>query len=371
MPDPSLGRLRLVAQGLVTRPYARPVDAVAASVAMQGQDLPGVLASAALRTTSGRVADVVADLDAGRLVRGYPMRGTVFLQSADDVTWTTELCAAPSLRAAAARRRQLELTDADLDRAREVSLAFLADGPRSRADLFARWEAAGLSPTGGRGYHALFVLLGEVTLVYGPWNGTDQDVAIARDWLPTGGTLEARFNSDRVAATAEMLRRYLTSHGPATIRDFAWWTKLGLKEIRSALPLVEADLESDAASGAASDAANSSGEPRYWRPGLLDEAAALGRTTAAPLLLPGFDEWVLGYADRLFAMTDDEHAALVPGNNGVFKKSVVRNGRVVGTWTRSGRAGQRRLELTEFAPHSPRQRATLERLFAGYPWVSA
>lgn len=362
MPDPSLGRLRLVAQGLVTRPYARPVDAVTDFVAMQGQDLPGVLASAALRTTSGSVGDVVADLDAGRLVRGYPMRGTVFLQSAADVTWTAELCAAPSLRAAAARRHQLELTDADVDRARELSLALLADGPRSRADLFAHWDAAGLSPAGGRGYHILFVLIGEATLVYGPWNGTDQDVAVAKDWLPAGGTLEAGFNGDRIAATAEMLRRYLLSHGPATIRDFAWWTKLPLKEIRAALPTIAGELETDA--GSTSD------EPRYWRPGLLEEAQELGRATATALLLPGFDEFVLGYVDRLFALTEEEHAALVPGNNGVFKKSVVRGGRVVGTWARAGRPGRRTFALTEFAPHSPRQRATLERLFGDYPWVS-
>src|SRR5690606_32592991 len=175
-------------------------------------------------------------------------------------------------------------------------------------------------------------------------------------------TLEARFNGERVPAVAELLRRYVLSHGPVTIRDFGWWTKLPLKDIRAALELLAGEFESDAAT--------TEGEPRHWRPGLLDEVTAIGRTTAATLLLPGFDEFVLGYGDRLFAMDEREHAALVPGNNGVFKKSVVRAGRVVGTWTRSGRAGKRKLDLTEFAAHSPRQVATLQRLFADYPWVS-
>ena len=64
VPDPTLARQRLVAQGLVTRPWATPTDAVRAFGAMQGQDLPGVLASAALRTRppEGSGAADVADV---------------------------------------------------------------------------------------------------------------------------------------------------------------------------------------------------------------------------------------------------------------------------------------------------------------------
>lgn len=361
MPDATLARQRLVAQGLVTRPWTTPADAVRAFGAMQGQDLTGAMASAALRTSSRAVADVVADLDAGRLVRGYPMRGTVFLMAAEDVTWVTELCAAPAARAAQQRRPQLGLDDSDVDRVRELSRELLAEGPASRAALFTRWDEAGPGTSDGKGYHLLSALIHDTTLCYGPWNGKDQDVVLADAWLPDGRTLEARFNGDRVAAVTELLRRYLTTHGPATVRDFSWWTKLPMKEIRAALTFVADDLESDAAT--------TDGEPRYWRPGLLDEVKALGRATSAPLLLPGFDEFVLGYGDRLFAMSEAEHQALVPGNNGVFKKSVVRNGRVVGTWTRSGSAGRRKFVLTEFAAHSPRQRATLERLFVDHPWA--
>lgn len=358
MSVPSVGHLRLVAQGLVTRPFATPVDAVTAFGAMQGQDLPGALASAALRTQGGTVADVIAALDAGDLVRGYPMRGTVFLMPASDVTWMTQLCAAPSLRAAGARRHQLELDDEQIGRGRELALELLSAGPASRRTLFARWDEAGLRTQGGRGYHLLFVLVAETTLCYGPWNGTDQDVAVASTWLPAGGSLQDRFAGERIPAVAEMLRRYLTSHGPATIRDFAWWTKLPLKEIRAALPLVADDLESDREA-----------EASYWRPGLLDEAAALGREAARPLLLPGFDEFVLGYQDRLFAMSQDEHARLVPGNNGVFKKSVVLGGRVVGTWARAGKASRRVLEIDEFTSIGPRHRGAIERRFEAYPFV--
>lgn len=352
MPDASLGRLRLVAQGLIDRPFDRPAAAVAAFAAMQGQDLPGAIASAALRST-GLAADVIDDLNAGRIVRGYPMRGTVFLLPSADAAWITELCARPSLRAASARRRDLNETHVEL--VRDLSATALADGPQPRGVLFDAWREGGIGTDEGRGYHLLFHLIAGGFLIYGPWNGDDQSVALAAGWLPPASGLADRFDGDRTAAIAELLGRYLVSHGPATVRDFAWWTKLPLGEIRKALPLVTG-LESDGAD-----------EPSYWAEDLRDRAAELGRSVSRPLLLPGFDEFILGYADRLFAMTQDQHTLLVPGNNGVFKPSVVTGGQVKGIWRRGGRPGKRRLEVAAFDELSPTVLKRLETLFLAFP----
>lgn len=327
---------------------------------MQGQDLTGALASAALRTADGAIAPVLDALNERRLVRGYPMRGTVFLMPAADVRWITELCAASSLRAARARSPHHGLDDDEIGRARDLAHEALAAGPLSRAEVLARWEEAGIGTAKGRGYHLLFHFIAEAGLVYGPWNGRDQDIAAREQWIPEAPGLQERFDGDRTLAVAELMRRYFTTHGPATLRDFAWWTKLGLTEIRRALPQVAAELESDAAD-----------EASYWRPGLRDEAASLQRQASLPYLLPGFDEFILGYQDRLFAMGADHHALLVPGNNGVFKRSVVAGGSVVGTWTRSGSPGKRRLEIDQFVPLSPTRMRRIETLFAEFPWAIA
>ncbi|MHA7861284.1 winged helix DNA-binding domain-containing protein [Tessaracoccus sp. Y36] len=354
----TLGRSRLVAQGLITRPYPSPVDALTAFGAMQGQDLPGVLASAALRTPSNSVDDVLTALNEAQIVRGYPMRGTVFLMPAADAAWITQLCSWPSIRAADRRKQQLELDQQQLGRARDLAVGLLGE-PFSRAELFELWDEHGLRTKGGRGYHLLFHLIAEGTVVYGPWNGTEQDVVLADAWLPRGTDLEGRFNGDHDAATAEFLRRYLTTHGPATVRDFAWWTKLTLAQIRRGLALIVGEFETDGAE-----------EPSYWRPGLLEESRELGRATSAPLLLPGFDEFVLGYQDRLFAMTADHHQRLVPGNNGVFRRSVVIGGTVVGVWTRSGRPGKRQFEIDAFTDITPATASRLEKQFAAFPFVT-
>ncbi len=356
MPDRPLARARLVAQGLVAAPWASPTEAVAAFGLMQGQDLRGAMASAALRST-GSFADVVDDFTAGRLVRGYPMRATVFLAPATDLSWITELCAGPSLEEARRRReRHHDFTADDVRRVFEVVAPRAAGGGVDRPAFQRACAEAGVDPSGGRAYHILFTLIAQGELCYGPWNGTDQQIVLADEWLGAG--LRERFGGDEVAAIAELASRYFRTHGPASVRDFAWWTKLPLGRIRAALALMDDDVEP-------------LGDETYARAGLGEAVAELGRAVAAPLLLPGFDEYILGYRDRLFAMDAATHEVLVPGNNGVFKKSVVVDGVVRGFWSVSGPAGRRRLTLTQTAGVPKSAEAGVRRRFAQYPGVDA
>lgn len=369
MRNRSLARARLVSQGLACPGFATPHQAVASFGAMQGQDLPGVVASATLRVSGGVFTEVLHAFDHGELVRGYPMRGTVFLTAAEDLAWMTQLCAGQAIQAARRRRDQLGIDERQVERASSVARSVLDQrlGRISRAGLYAAWQEAGLSTGEGRGYHLLYHLIATVDLCYGPWNGTEQDIVAAPSWLPAGSTLEARFNGDRIAATAELLHRYLTSRGPATLRDFAWWTKLPLREIRAAFSTISTEIELADPSSKQPGA-----EPRYQRPGLSDEVSGLAKEVARPLLLPGFDEFILGYPDRLFAMSETVHQRLVPGNNGVFQRSVVINGEVRALWRRLGQPHRRELAVeTPERPLSKAHTAAVERLFACFPFVAA
>jgi hypothetical protein len=293
------------------------------------------------------------------------MRGTVFAVAAEDLAWMTALCADPPLRAQVGRRAQLGLDDVRVERMRDLVLTALATAPRgmSRQDVFALWESEGLPATKGRGYHVLSHLVMRGDLAYGPWGGKDNAVVDARRWLPSGSGLEERFGGDRVAATGELLVRYLSSHGPATLRDFAWWTKLPLGLIREAFPQVKDQVE------ALEGLEDSAGETRYARPGLLGDRVEHGADADALFLLPGFDEMVLGYPDRTVAVREEHHDRLVPGNNGVFQKAVLRRGEIIGLWKRSGRAGKRTLEVDPFGRMPKVARDQAERAHRTFPHV--
>src|SRR5699024_9295684 len=176
---------------------------------------------------------------------------------------------------------------------------------------------------------------------YGPWREGETAVVHARRWLPESSDLEGTFNGDRVAATAELALRYLTSHGPAGERDLAWWSKLPLGALRAALPQSADRLESGFADrdgrlhAREDEARGGTGERLWWRPGLAEEYAQQERETMRELLLPGFDELVLGYRDRLFLMDEERHRAPAPRNHGALNPPAPPRGRPLGGWART------------------------------------
>src|SRR3954447_5385082 len=125
-----LAQLRMAAQRLVGPRAATPAEAVRWLLAVQAQDLPGALTSVALRTTGGTRGAVEAALDAGEVVRSWPMRGTLHLVAAEDLGWLRELCVPRVMGGFAARRERLGLTDADAERAGDLASKALSGGRR-------------------------------------------------------------------------------------------------------------------------------------------------------------------------------------------------------------------------------------------------
>ena len=325
----TLGMLRLAALRLVGERCPTPEDAASWLGCAQGQDLPGVLESIALRTASGSVEEVRAAFDEGRLVRSWPIRGTLHVVAAEDLAWMLPLGTPRPLAAAAQRRGGLGLDDATIERAGEVAVEVLrGGGRRTRAELIACWAEAGLDLASSRGYHTLSVLCQHGLLVQGPFaTPKEQAFVLLDEWVPEPRRL------GRDEALAEWARRFFRSHGPAGRKDLARWTGVPAADVTTAIDGARDDLaETD---GLLHDPAT---------PDLLAAADDPG----AELLLPGFDEFVLGYADRTQVL-DPEHAdRICPGNNGIFRPTIVRDGQVVGTWAWKGSGKKRRVEREPF-----------------------
>ncbi|WP_345714348.1 DNA glycosylase AlkZ-like family protein, partial [Kineococcus glutinatus] len=208
------------------------------------------------------------------------------------------------------------LDDATCERARQPALAALAGRARlRREELLAAWQAAGLDVGGGRGYHLLHHLAVTGDVCLGPLAGAEQLVVAAATWIPRPRRLE------REEALAELALRYARSHGPATAADLARWAGLPVGDARAALALAAGQLERVRVDGVEHHL-----DPRT--PQLLAEHRA---EAAGVLLLPGFDELLLGYADRSATLDAAFAPLVVPGGNGVFRATVLAGGRVVGT----------------------------------------
>ncbi|MFC3689071.1 winged helix DNA-binding domain-containing protein [Aquipuribacter hungaricus] len=318
-----VGLLRLVALGLVGVPGGTdPATAVRGLLAAQAQDLPGAVTSVALRSRPSDRAAVLSAMDAGTLVRSWPMRGTLHLVAAEDLPWLLPLAGPRMVARSAARRRELGLDDRTVALAGEVALAALADGAAlSRAELMATWERSGVATTGQRGYHLLAHLAETGRVCLGPTTGTStEQLVVASDgWLPEVPAV------DRDEALARLARRYLGSHGPATVADLARWASLPVTEVRRGVAAVRAELEAVAVEGR-------DGVEHLLDPSVRDRLAACREEAEGVLLLPGFDEYLLGYADRDAVLAPAHAERIVPGRNGVFRPTVVVGGQVVATW---------------------------------------
>lgn len=328
-----------------------PAGAVDRLFALQGQDLPGALWSLGLRSGAS-LPDVMAAFDAGTLVRSWPFRGTLHVLRSADVHWILALTAERTLRSAARRREELELDPGTLERARKITERALAGGGRlGRRDLLLLFESAGISTAGQRGYHLLWHLSVSGTTVLGPMEGKEQLFVLLDDWVARRRDLSGP------DALGELVRRYLTGRSPAAAADIAWWSKLPLTSIRSGIAEVSGELEEVEYCGTV-----------HWQLRTGTPAAA-GRERSrreTAVLLPGFDEYLLGYQDRSAAL-EPEHAPLtVPGNNGVFKPTLVLRGRVAGLWSRKASSAGTVLTVQPFSPVSDRDWNAVGRAAARY-----
>jgi hypothetical protein len=351
-----IGPLRLAAQRLVGERAPTAADAVRRLLAAQGQDLPGALTSVALRTADRSRAAAVAALDSGEVVRSWPMRGTLHLVAADDLPWMLDVLGTRALGGVAKRWVGLELDEKQAERAREVVLAVLGERDRaSRAELLQAIAEGGVPTTGQRGYHLLWYLSQTGTLCMGPTDGAGDQLFVRLDeWIPAARRLEPD------EAHAELALRFFTGHGPATVPDLVRWSGSTARAVKAGLAEVRDRLE----------AVTVEGTEYYLDPATPDRLAAAGKEADGVVLLPGFDEYVLGYADRTAVLPAEHFERIVPGGNGIFRPTIVHRGQVVGTWRWTGRGAKRAVEAEPFTTFPKTVTTAVSKVAAQLPLTS-
>lgn len=331
--------IRLANQQIADAISTSPAAVVSRLLAIQAQDYRGALWSIGLRmpgSTSAQIEQAIADRS---VVRTWPMRGTLHFVTAADVKWMLALLTPRVMKGSAGRMRQLEIDDSVLSRSRKAFVKALRDGsPLTRAAMYEVLERAKIPPANQRGIHILSRLSQEGLLCFGPHSGTQPTFALLDEWIPRSRSLR------RDEALAELTSRYFRGHGPATIRDFAWWSGLTLGDARAGVATIVAELREDHVGSVAYLALRNT----------PNVSAATRRSARALYLLPGFDEYMLGYTDRGIALDPAHAQKIVPGNNGMFMPTIVARGRVIGTWRSV--VSRRALTVTPlpFAPLSSR-----------------
>ncbi len=247
------------------------------------------------------------------LLRTWVMRMTIHLIPTEDAGWMLPLFEPQIEKWSRRRLGQLGVPAATQDKAiRVVVRALEKEGPMTRPEAYDRLEAAGIELNTQTQMHVALSVVTSGAACLGPDKGKSTCLVLRDDWL---GRLP-RF--DRDAALAELSRRYLGAFGPATDRDFAKWSGLGLREVRDGLGQIAGELS----------------ESRIGDETLLSLKGARRRSAAPGQLrmLGAFDTYMLGYANRDFALPREHRTHLKAGGGGWLRPIIVRDGAVVGGW---------------------------------------
>jgi len=148
----------------------------------------------------------------------------------------------------------------------------------------------------------------------GPMRGKQLTYALIEERIPPAKAIT------RAEAMAMLAKKYFTSHGPATLQDFSWWSGLSLTEAKSAFEQVKGGFTSEQTDGKV-----------YW----FDQSlASVSKGIKCTYFLPAYDEFMISYKDRSASLDPSATKATIT-NNGIFKPIIVIDGKVVGLWKRS------------------------------------
>lgn len=314
---------RLSNQGLARPRFGRAVEVVEWLGAVQAQEYQPSKWALALRMRKALDADVERAIADGEVLRTHVLRPTWHYVAAPDLVWMQRLTGPRVQRAMLVYRRHMELDAPTLLRATRVFERSLRDRRHlTRAELAERLRRAGLALSGMRLAHAALYAELEAVICSGPRAGKQSTYALVAERAPASRDLSGD------EALAELTRRFFRSHGPATIRDFVWWSGLRTAEVRRGLDIVGArcrEVEGHV----------------YWTVG----AGAARPAKARAHLLPIYDEYLVAYRDR----------ALVPHGPGkvsrprgyvTFQHALLIDGAVAGTWRTSAAARDTTVTVT-------------------------
>lgn len=259
------------------------------------------------RTSGLTAADVDRALSEDRtLLITWLNRGTLHLVRSEDYPWLQALTTPPLHTSAARRLRQEGVSPGNVEKGvKTIEKALADEGPLTRVQLRERLEGAGVPSAGQALIHLLFLAAVRGIAVRGPMVGKQHAYVLVRDWLGKQKPV------DREKALAELARRYLVGHGPASDRDLARWAGLPLRDARAGLAAIASELE-------------------QREDGLVDLAKRPPPgPPPPPRLLGAYDPLLLGWTSREEIVGPHEIFVAV---NGLFRPFALVNGRAVATW---------------------------------------
>lgn len=257
--------------------------------------------------------EIVEDaINKSEIIRTHVLRPTWHFVAAEDARWMLELTAKNLNKALSSNNKRLELDEKIFNKANNIIEKLLRDRKHlTRKEIMAALEKKGIKTNDLRAGHIMF--RAETDLVV--CNGIKRDKQFTYTLFDERVPPTKKITKDE--ALAELALRYFSSHGPATLQDFTWWSGLSASDAKNGLELIRSKLVSEKNS-----------ENLYW---FASNTNNTNTKSNATVFLPAFDEFLISYKSREISL-DPKFASKSYTTNGIFNPIIVHNAKVIGTW---------------------------------------
>lgn len=341
-----ISKLRLINQRVSGPKLNSAEEVVKWMGAMQAQDFNMSQWAVGVRMSNALESTVHSAINNGEIIRTHALRPTWHLVSPEDIYWMLEISAPHIKTAMRSRDKELGLNERIFRKSNEALVKILSGNRHlTRAELISELQITGIPVNSDNASHLLVRAEVEKVICSGKLKGNKQTYALLPERVKNPTVLK------RDEALAELAQRYFTSHGPATLEDFNWWSGLYVSETRQALEMVKSKFLSETI-----------GDKTYW---FTDVNSDFRVKHNEVYLLPAFDEFIISYKDRSAALTFNDHKKAV-SNNGVFRPIIVQNGSVIGIWKRTINKDKVALDTRFFDSPNKATKNRIEELFSSY-----
>lgn len=331
---------RLCSQQLACSRFKKPEEVVAWFGCVQAQDYLGAKWAVGQRLKECTDADIGQALTEKKIVRTWAMRGTLHFVAASDIRWILALLAPRIIERNARRYRELELNEETLMKSNDVLKNALQDGTHlNRRELLAILQKNGVSTEGQRAHYMLQRASLDGLICQEVMHTNNNPIYMSMDELPETKILK------RDDALAELAMRYFTSHGPATIQDFTWWSGLLSNDAKTSLEAVKSSLVSETIDN-----------KTYWSSKSKNAVQYISPTVH---LLSSYDEYLVGYKDRSRSL-EKVHSEKKSIKNIMYPTLAV-DGQIVGTWKRRFKRNEVIMDLKSVIAFNPVESRALDR----------
>ncbi|MBI3482825.1 MAG: AlkZ family DNA glycosylase [Bacteroidetes bacterium] len=322
-----------------------PKEVVGWLGAVQAQDYYMAKWAIGLRMINATDRLIEEAINSAEIIRTHVMRPTWHFALAQDIRWMLQLTA-PHLKASMkSSQAKLGLNEKIFKRTNGIiEKLLIGDKHLTRSEIVAELKKKKIAADNLQATHIMFDAELNGIVCNGPMRGKQFTYALMDERIPSTKSLP------KEEALAKLSLKYFTSHGPATIQDFTWWSGLPVADAKAGLEMIKGKLMSEKIENKI-----------YW----YVEPSSVKSFQSPPLFLPAYDEFMISYTDRSASLNPSFSKIALMGN-GIFRPIIVVDGKAIGIWMRTIKKDQVVIETKFFRSKENLKKKDIESLMQSF-----